>query len=104
VHSRSDLVAIKVLPATFVGDADRLSRFEHEARVLSTVKHPNLLAIHGVGAQKGIHYLVAEFLEGQTLREKMRGVAADSAQGDRVCAGDGQGSGRCPRKGLFIVI
>jgi eukaryotic-like serine/threonine-protein kinase len=64
-------VAVKVLPATFAGDADRLTRFEHEARVLSTVNHPNLLAIHDVGAQDGVHYLVSEYLEGQTLREKM---------------------------------
>ena len=64
-------VAIKILPATFAGDVDRLDRFEHEARLLSTVNHPNLLAIHDVGAQDGVHYLVSEFLEGQTLREKM---------------------------------
>ena len=43
-------VAIKSLPATFAGDADRLDRFEHEARLLGTVNHPNLLAIHDVGA------------------------------------------------------
>jgi WD40 repeat protein len=64
-------VAIKILPATFADDTDRLDRFEHEARLLSTVNHPNLLGIHDVGAQEGVHYLVSEFLEGQTLRERM---------------------------------
>ncbi len=64
-------VAIKVLPETFARDADRLQRFEHEARVLSTVNHPNILAIHDVGSQGDLHYLVSELLEGQTLREKM---------------------------------
>lgn len=64
-------VAIKVLPEAFARDADRLQRFEHEARVLSTVNHPNILAIHDVGAQGDIHYLVSELLEGETLREKM---------------------------------
>ena len=64
-------VAIKVLPETFARDADRLQRFEQEARVLSTVNHPNILAIHDVGAQGDLHYLVSELLEGQTLREKM---------------------------------
>ncbi len=64
-------VAIKVLPEVFARDADRLQRFEHEARVLSTVNHPNILAIHDVGAQGDLHYLVSELLEGQTLREKM---------------------------------
>jgi serine/threonine protein kinase len=44
-------VAIKVLPEAFARDADRLQRFEHEARVLSTVNHPNILAVHDVGAQ-----------------------------------------------------
>jgi eukaryotic-like serine/threonine-protein kinase len=76
VHRARDIrlsrdVAIKVLPEAFARDADRLQRFEHEARVLSTVNHPNVLAIHDVGAQGDIHYLVSELLEGQTLREKM---------------------------------
>jgi len=57
------------LPEAFARDAARLQRFEHEARVLSTVNHPNILAIHEGGAQGGLHYL--ELLEGQTLREKM---------------------------------
>jgi DNA-binding transcriptional MerR regulator len=64
-------VAIKVLPEAFARDADRLQRFEHEARVLSTVNHPNILAIHDVGAQGDVRYLVSELLEGQTLREKL---------------------------------
>lgn len=64
-------VAIKVLPETFARDPERLRRFEHEARLLSTVNHPNILAIHDVGAQDSLHYLVSELLEGETLREKM---------------------------------
>jgi Tol biopolymer transport system component len=64
-------VAIKVLPESLASDTDRLQRFEQEARVLSTLSHPNLLAIYDVGTQGGIHYLVSEFLEGQTLRERM---------------------------------
>jgi serine/threonine protein kinase len=64
-------VAIKVLPEAFARDADRLQRFEHEARVLSTINHPNILAIYDVGAEGNTHYLVSELLEGQTLREKM---------------------------------
>jgi serine/threonine protein kinase len=90
-------VAIKILPATFAGDADRLDRFEHEARLLSTVNHPNLLAIHDVGAQDGVHYLVSEFLDGQTLHEKrnisplsQRRVLKNERQGS-----SNYGSGRC---------
>ena len=64
-------VAIKVLPQSLANDADRLLRFEQEARVLSTLSHPNLLGIYDVGAEAGIHYLVSEYLEGHTLRERM---------------------------------
>jgi len=66
-------VAVKILPAAFSAEADRLQRFEQEARVLSALNHPNLLSIYDVGSQDGIHYLVSEFLEGQTLRERMEG-------------------------------
>ncbi len=65
------VVAIKVLPESLANDADRLQRFEQEARVLSTLSHPNLLAIYDVGSQDGLHYLVSEFLEGQALRDRM---------------------------------
>ncbi len=64
-------VALKILPVAFASDAERLQRFEQEARLLSTVSHPNLLAIHDVGSDHGVHFLVSEYLEGVTLREKM---------------------------------
>lgn len=64
-------VAVKVLPEAFARHADRLQRFEHEARLLSTLNHPNIVAIHDVGCEGELHYLVSELLEGQTLREKM---------------------------------
>ncbi len=62
-------VAIKILPLSVSGDSDRLLRFQHEARILSTLNHPNVLAIFDVGVQAGAQYLVSEFLEGQSLRE-----------------------------------
>lgn len=65
------IVAIKILPEAFSADPDRLHRFQHEARVLSTLNHPNVLAIYDVGEQNGIPFLVSEFLEGQTLRETL---------------------------------
>jgi len=64
-------VALKVLPSAFSSDSDRLQRFQYEARILSTLNHSNVLAIHDVGDQNGIRYLVSEFLEGETLRDKM---------------------------------
>jgi len=64
-------VAIKVLPEPVAKDAERLQRFEQEARVLSALNHPNLLAIYDVGTQGAMHYLVSEYLQGQTLRERL---------------------------------
>jgi serine/threonine protein kinase/Tol biopolymer transport system component len=66
-------VAIKVLPQALAQNTERLERFEYEARLLSTVNHPNILAIHDVGREGDVHYLVSELLEGQTLRERMNG-------------------------------
>src|SRR5512136_2295410 len=65
-------VAIKVLPAEFAADPDRLRRFEHEARAVAALDHPNILAVHDVGDHEGAPYLVAELLEGETLRERLQ--------------------------------
>jgi len=67
------IVAIKILPDAFASDADRLLRFQQEARVLSALNHPNLLAIFDVGNQDSSYYLVCELLEGETLRERLNG-------------------------------
>jgi Tol biopolymer transport system component len=64
-------VAVKVLPASFSQDAERLRRFEQEARTAGALNHPNILAIHDIGTHDGSPYLVSELLEGQTLRERL---------------------------------
>src|ERR1700735_5441106 len=64
-------VAIKVLPEALANDADRLRRFEQEARTIAALNHPNILGIHDIGAHDGAPFLVSEFLEGQTLGEKL---------------------------------
>lgn len=68
-------VAIKVLPETFSKDADRLRRFEQEARTVATLNHPNILAIHDIGEHNGAPFLVSELLEGRSLREELNGGA-----------------------------
>src|ERR1700732_3807411 len=65
-------VAIKVLPEALVKDADRLRRFEQEARTIAALNHPNILGILDIGAHDGAPFLVSECLEGQTLREKLK--------------------------------
>jgi Tol biopolymer transport system component len=64
-------VAIKVLPAAYSADVDRLARFEREARAAATLNHPNILAVFDVGTEAGVPYVVSELLEGQTLRETL---------------------------------
>jgi eukaryotic-like serine/threonine-protein kinase len=61
------LVALKVLPLHFVVDADRLSRFQREARALSSLNHPNLVTIYEVGEANGLHFIAMELVEGKTL-------------------------------------
>ncbi|HEY0701202.1 MAG TPA: protein kinase [Candidatus Acidoferrales bacterium] len=64
-------VAIKVLPQSFAQDAERLRRFEQEARAVAALNHPNILAVHDIGEQDGIHYIVTELLDGRSLREQL---------------------------------
>jgi serine/threonine protein kinase/dipeptidyl aminopeptidase/acylaminoacyl peptidase len=64
-------VAIKVLPESFASEPDRLRRFEQEARAVAALNHPNILAVHDIGAQDGVRYIVTELLEGRTLREQL---------------------------------
>src|SRR5260370_16270704 len=65
-------VAVKVLPAAFVDDPDRLSRFQREARMLASLNHPNIATIHGLEQSDGVHYLVMELVPGQALAQRLR--------------------------------
>jgi Tol biopolymer transport system component len=71
-------VAIKVLPASFSNDADRLRRFEQEARAAGILNHPNITAVYDVGTFADAPYVVSELLEGETLRSRMAGGALAS--------------------------
>lgn len=64
-------VAIKVLPEAFAQAQERLTRFEREARVLASLNHPNLAAIHGLEESDGVHFLVLELVPGETLAERI---------------------------------
>jgi serine/threonine protein kinase/Tol biopolymer transport system component len=65
-------VALKVLPAGFSADPDRLQRFEQEARSAAALNHPNILAVYDIGRHDGAPYIVSELLEGETLRERLK--------------------------------
>jgi len=68
-------VAIKVLPQALSLDPDRLRRFEQEALATAALNHPNILAVFDIGTNEGSPYVVSELLEGETLRERLRGGA-----------------------------
>jgi len=73
-------VAIKVLPKEFVGDRTALQRFEREAEALAALSHPNITAVYDVGREPGFSFVVTELLEGETLRERLRGAAGAPGQ------------------------
>src|ERR1700716_2234468 len=66
-------VAIKVLPQALSADADRLRRFEQEALATAALNHPNILAVFDIGTYESSPYVVSEMLEGETLRDRLRG-------------------------------
>jgi serine/threonine protein kinase len=84
-------VAIKVLPAAYAADPERLRRFEQEARAASALNHPNIISIYDVGTEGGIAFIAMEFVDGKTLRaileagvigvKKSLGMAAQIADG-----------------------
>ncbi len=69
-------VALKLLPAQFTQDADRLRRFEQEAQAASALNHPNIITIYEIGAapaeQGGTHFIATEYIDGATLREHLQ--------------------------------
>ncbi|MBS1786487.1 MAG: SUMF1/EgtB/PvdO family nonheme iron enzyme [Acidobacteria bacterium] len=69
-------VALKLLPAPFIADTERVRRFEREARAASALNHPNILTIHEIGQTQDFggstHFIATEFVEGQTLRQRLQ--------------------------------
>ncbi len=65
-------VALKLLPPDFTGDEDRLRRFEQEALAASALNHPNIITIHEVGVENGTRFIATEYVEGETLRQRLR--------------------------------
>jgi Tol biopolymer transport system component len=93
-------VAIKVLPEGLANDADRLRRFEQEARTIAALNHPNILGIHDIGEHDGAPFLVSEFLEGQTLREKLVSGPLPVRRAIEYALGIAQGLAAAHEKGI----
>jgi len=66
-------MALKLLPAEFTQEADRVRRFVQEAKAASALNHPNLITIYEIGVVDHTHYIATEFIDGQTLRQRVQG-------------------------------
>ncbi len=84
-------VALKVLPESFSRDADRLRRFEQEARAVAALNHPNILAIHDIGEQDGSPFIVSELLDGHSLRAELENGALPARKASDYAAQIAQG-------------
>jgi len=74
------IVAIKVLPEHLSTSPESKQRFEREARAISSLNHPNICALYDIGSQDGVDFLVMEYVEGQTLAERLRKGALPTEQ------------------------
>ncbi len=95
------IVAVKVLPASFAADADRLHRFEREARSVAALSHPNILAVHDIGTHDGTPYMVTELLEGETLRERLQGGLISARKATEIAIQVAHGLAAAYDKGII---
>jgi TolB-like protein/Flp pilus assembly protein TadD len=93
-------VAIKVLPAEFASDPERLKRFEREARATAALSHPNILAVHDVGTHKDVPYLVEELLEGESLKERVERGALGAPEAVGIAVQMARGLAAAHEKGI----
>jgi len=93
-------VAVKVLPASFSADSDRLRRFEQEACAAGALNHPNILSIYDVGTHDGSPYVVSELLEGETLRQRISGAALAQRRAIDYALGIAHGLAAAHEKGI----
>ena len=94
-------VAIKVLPESVANDTDRLRRFQQEAKTVAALSHPNIMAIHDIGTHDGSPFLVSEFLEGETLRQKIEAGPLPQRRGIDYALGIALGLAAAHDKGVF---
>src|SRR5215468_9583345 len=84
-------VAVKILPEHLSSNSEAKQRFDREARAISSLNHPNICALYDVGHQDGIDYLVMEFLDGETLAQRLAKGPLPAEQvlkyGIKICAG-----------------
>lgn len=93
-------VAIKVLPPGVATDPERLRRFEQEARAAAALNHPNILVLHDLGTHDGAPYIVTELLEGESLRQRLRGGPIATTKAVDMSVQIAQGLAAAHEKGI----
>src|SRR6202021_2126735 len=93
-------VAIKILPASFSVDPERLQRFAQESRAAAALNHPNILSIYDIGEDRGAPYVVSELLEGETLRDRLREGALSSRKAIEYAQQIARGLAAAHEKGI----
>ncbi len=73
------MVALKILLQEFAADQQRMQRFVQEARAASALNHPNIITIHEIGSSDATHFIATEFIDGETLRQRMRTARLSTA-------------------------
>jgi TolB-like protein len=94
-------VAIKVLPQAFVGNPERLARFQREARMLASLNHPNIATIYGLEHADAVNYLVMELVSGQTLAERLRVGPLDINEALKISGQIAEGLDAAHEKGVI---
>src|SRR6202050_1994545 len=93
-------VAIKILPAEFAADSDRLGRFEREARSASALNHPNIVTIYDLGKEGSTHYIAMELIEGKTLRELLNAGSLPIRKAIEIAAQVAEGLAKAHEAGI----
>jgi serine/threonine protein kinase len=93
-------VAIKILPAAFADDAERLARFEREARLLAVLNHPHVAAIHGLEEFESCRFIVMELVEGEALRARLDGGPLETGEALELCRQIAEGLEAAHEKGI----
>ena len=93
-------VAIKVLPEHVAADPDLKQRFEREAKTISSLNHPHICTLHDIGSQDGIDFLVMEYLEGDTLAQRLEKGALPLDQALKVAIEIADALDKAHRQGI----
>ena len=94
------IVAVKILPEHLSGNAERRQRFEREARIVSKLNHPCICVLHDIGHEGGTDFLVMEYLEGESLAERLRRGPLPLAEGLRYATQIVDGLAKAHQSGI----